>query len=42
MNTNSPLFGRLFAAFGAVAMTATLLISSFSNPTATTIAGVLA
>lgn len=33
---------KLMAAFGAVAVTLTLLVSSFANPSATTVAGLLA
>ena len=40
--TNSNDFAtKLFAAFGALAITMTLLVSSFANPNATSIATVL-
>lgn len=42
MSTNNEVFGKVFAAFGAVAMTMTLLVSSFYNAHATTVAGLLA
>ena len=41
MNTES-VASKIFAAFGALAITMTLLVSSFANPTATTVAGILA
>ena len=40
-NTNE-FAGKLFAAFGALAMTMTLIVSSFANPHATTVVGLLA
>ncbi|GEM_PF-2460026 len=41
--TNSNEFTtKLFAAFGAVAMTVTLFVSSFASPTASNVAGLLA
>lgn len=40
INTNE-FAGKLFAAFGALAMTMTLLVTSFANPNATTLAGIL-
>ncbi|WP_267904227.1 hypothetical protein [Aurantiacibacter sediminis] len=40
MTNNTDLLGRVFAAFGAVAMTMTLLVSSFAPP-ATTVSGML-
>lgn len=33
--------GKIFAAIGALAITATLLLSSFANPAATTFSGML-
>ncbi len=33
---------RIFAAFGALAITVTLLVSSFANPAATSLVGLLA
>ncbi|WP_340587043.1 hypothetical protein [Erythrobacter alti] len=40
--TNTQNFtSRLFAAIGAMAITATLLVSSFANPAATTFTGML-
>ncbi len=41
MNSNS-FAQRALAAFGAVALTVTLLVSSFATPGATTVATVLA
>ena len=40
MTNNSDFAGKLFAALGAVAMTMTLLVSSFAAP-ATTVSGML-
>ncbi len=40
-NTND-ITSRVFAAFGAIAITATLLISSFANPNATSVIGMIA
>ena len=40
--TNNTFSTRLFAAFGAVAMTMTLLAGYFASPTATTVAGMIA
>lgn len=40
-NTNE-VAAKLMAALGAVAMTMTLIVSSFANPHATTVAGLLA
>ena len=40
INTND-FAGKFFAAFGALAITMTLLVSSFANPNATSIATVL-
>ena len=42
MTNNNEFTTRLYAAFGAVAMTLTLFASYFATPTATTIAGVIA
>jgi hypothetical protein len=41
MNTDS-LSARIAAACGALAITMTLFVSSFANPAATTVAGILA
>lgn len=41
MFTTNDFTGKIFAALGAVAMTMTLLVSSFANPNATSIATVL-
>lgn len=41
MNTTHDFAGKFFAAIGAIAMTMTLLVSSFANPNATSIATVL-
>lgn len=41
MTNVSDFTGRVFAAIGALAITATLLVSSFANPTATTFTGML-
>ena len=41
MTNDNDFLGKLFAAFGAVAMTMTLLVSSFAPP-ATTISGMMA
>jgi hypothetical protein len=41
MNTDS-VSSKILAAFGALAMTMTLFVSSFANPAATTFAGILA
>ncbi len=40
-NTND-FTSRVFAAIGAFAITATLLVSSFANPNATNVVGLLA
>jgi len=41
--TNSNEFAnKVFAAFGAVAMTVTLFVGSFANPNATSVVGLLA
>ena len=41
--TNSNEFAtKVFAAFGAVAITMTILVSSFANPNATSVIGLLA
>jgi len=42
MTTTNDIAGRVFAAFGAIAITATLLVSSFANPTTTSAIGMLA
>lgn len=43
MNTNAPVASRLFAMLGAFAITASLLLGSFSTgPTVQSIAGVIA
>lgn len=42
MTATSDIQTRIFAACGAVAMTLALLVSSFANPNATTVAGLLA
>ena len=42
MTDKNGIAGKLFAAFGAVVMTAALLVSSFAVPTTTAFAGVLA
>lgn len=41
MNTES-VASKILAAFGALAITTTLLVTSFANPAATTVAGILA
>ena len=41
MTTTNDIAGKFFAALGALAITATLLISSFANPAATTFTGML-
>jgi len=41
MTNTYDLTGRVFAAIGALAMSATLFLSSFANPTATTFTGML-
>jgi len=41
MTISNNIAGRLFAAIGAFAITATLFLSSFANPNATTVAGML-
>ncbi len=40
-NTND-FAGKVFAAFGALAITMTLLVSSFANPAATSVTTLLA
>ncbi|WP_277619348.1 hypothetical protein [Aurantiacibacter luteus] len=41
--TNTNTFAtKVLSAFGALAMTMTLLVSSFANPHATTVVGLLA
>ncbi|GGD56501.1 hypothetical protein [Aurantiacibacter arachoides] len=40
-NTND-FAAKIFAAVGALAMTMTLIVSSFANPHATTVVGLLA
>ncbi|WP_269429508.1 hypothetical protein [Aurantiacibacter marinus] len=42
MTTTNDFTARVFAAFGALAITATLLVSSFANPNATSVIGMLA
>ena len=42
MTQTQDFASKMFAAFGAVALTMTLLVSSFANPNATTIVGLLA
>lgn len=42
MTATDTITNRVFAAFGAIAITATLLVSSFANPNATSIVGLLA
>ncbi|WAT19003.1 hypothetical protein OZN62_05400 [Aurantiacibacter sp. MUD11] len=42
MTMTNELQNKLMAAFAAVAVTATLLVSSFANPNATSIVGLLA
>ncbi|MDE1466135.1 hypothetical protein [Aurantiacibacter sp. D1-12] len=42
MTTTNDFTGKIFAAFGALAITTTLLVSSFANPTTTSIATLLA
>ena len=42
MSNYNAISTRIFAAFGAVAMTATLLASYFATPTATAYMGVMA
>jgi len=42
MTMTNDFTSKLFAAVGAFAITATLFVSSFANPNATTIAGLLA
>lgn len=39
--TNNDYAVRAFAAFGALAVTMTLLVSSFANPNATSVASLL-
>jgi len=41
MSDNSTFARRAFAAFGAIALTMTLLVSSFATPDATGFAGLL-
>ena len=42
MTTTNDITSRVFAALGALAITATLLVSSFANPNATSVIGMLA
>ncbi|WP_267904228.1 hypothetical protein [Aurantiacibacter sediminis] len=42
MTMTNEFTGKIFAAFGAFAITMTLLVSSFANPNATTVATLLA
>ncbi len=42
MTNTSEIATRLFAAFSALTITVTLLVSSFANPAATSLATVLA
>ncbi len=41
MTNTHDITGRVFAAIGALAMSATLFLSSFANPDATTFTGML-
>ncbi len=41
MTSNNAFAGKVFAAFGAVAITMTLLVSSFAHPDAQIFTGVL-
>ncbi|WP_277949484.1 hypothetical protein [Aurantiacibacter aquimixticola] len=42
MTKTSDFASKMFAAIGAMTITATLFVSSFANPNATTVLGVLA
>ena len=42
MTQTQDFASKMFAAFGPVALTMTLLVSSFANPNATTVVGLLA
>lgn len=41
MTTTNDFTGKIFAAFGAFAITASLLVASFANPAATSISSLL-
>lgn len=42
MTTTNDFATRIFAALGALTITVTLLVSSFANPNATSVVGLLA